>query len=63
MTITNFEAEKLDAILTAVRRDFEESGMTDEDLAALVEEVREDMWRERHGQPSETQAPPEAPPA
>ena len=26
--------------------------MTDDDLAALVEEVREDIWREKHGRPS-----------
>jgi hypothetical protein len=27
--------------------------MTDDALATLVEEVREDIWREKHGQPSE----------
>lgn len=42
----------LDPILAPVRRNFEESGMTDDDLAALVEEVREDIWREGHGSPS-----------
>ncbi len=26
--------------------------MTDDDLAALVEEVRDDNWREKHGRPS-----------
>ena len=50
----DIQAESLDAILAPVRRDFEESGMTDEDLAALVEEVREDIWREKHGRPSKT---------
>jgi hypothetical protein len=60
MTITNQsierddEAERLDTILAPVRRYFEASGMTDEDLAALVEEVREDIWRERHMEPKET---------
>ena len=63
MTITNRGAEDLDAILSPVRRCFERSGMTDEDLAALVEEAREDIWREQHGQPSKTQTPPEIPPA
>jgi hypothetical protein len=63
MTVTNRKAEDVDAILAPVRRDFEESSMTDEDLAALVEEVREDIWREQHGQPSKTQAPPENTPA
>ena len=50
----DLEAESLDAILAPVRRNFEQSGMTDEDLAALVEEVREDIWREKHGRPSKT---------
>jgi hypothetical protein len=63
MTITNLGAEDLDAILAPVRRNVEESGLTDEDLAALVAEVREDIWRETHGRPSETQAPPETAPA
>jgi hypothetical protein len=45
-------AESLDVILAPVRRSFEKSGMTDEDLAALVEEVQEDIWREQHGRPS-----------
>ena len=44
--------ESLVAILAPVRRNFEESGMTDDDLDALVEEVREDIWREKHGRPS-----------
>ena len=48
----DIDAESLDAILAPVRRDFEQSGMTDDDLAALVEEVREDIWREKHGRPS-----------
>ena len=50
----DIQAESLNAILAPVRRDFEQSGMTDDDLAALVEEVREDIWREKHGQPSKT---------
>ena len=50
----DIQVESLDAILAPVRRNFEQSGMTDEDLAALVEEVREDIWREKHGRPSKT---------
>ena len=50
----DLDAESLDAILAPVRRNFEQSGMTDEDLTALVEEVREDIWREKHGRPSKT---------
>ena len=45
-------ATTLDQVLAPVRRQFEESGMTDDDLAALVEEVREEIWQERHGRPS-----------
>jgi hypothetical protein len=48
----DLEAESLDAILAPVRRNFEQSSMTDEELTALVEEVREDIWRETHGKPS-----------
>jgi hypothetical protein len=48
----DIRAESLDAILAPVRRNFDGSGMTDDDLAALVEEVREDIWREKHGRPS-----------
>ena len=50
----DLDAEGLDAILAPVRRHFEESGMTDDDLTALVEEVREDNWREEHGRPSQS---------
>ena len=45
----DIRAESLDALLAPVRRDFEQSAMTDDDLAALVQEVREDIWREKHG--------------
>ena len=48
------EAERLDAILAPVRRNFEQSGMTDEELSALVEEVREELWQETHGKPSKS---------
>jgi len=52
----DIKAESLDAILAPVRRNFEQSGMTDDDLATLVEEVREDIWRENHGRPSNAQS-------
>jgi hypothetical protein len=48
----DIDPERLDAILAPARRNFEQSGMTDDDLAALIEEVREDIWREKHGRPS-----------
>jgi len=50
----DLEAENLDAILAPVRRNFEQSSMTDEELTALVEEAREDIWRETHGKPSKS---------
>jgi hypothetical protein len=45
-------ATTLDQVLAPVRQQFEESGMTDEELATLVEEVREEIWREKHGRSS-----------
>jgi hypothetical protein len=41
----------LDQILEPFRQSFEESGMTDDELAALVEEVREEIWREKQQGP------------
>ena len=35
-------------VLAPVRRQFAESGMTEEDLDAAVEEAREEVWREKH---------------
>jgi hypothetical protein len=52
----DIKAESLDAILAPVRGNFEQSGLTDDDLATLVEEVREDIWREQHGRPSNAQS-------
>ncbi len=37
----------LDEILAPVREEFERSGMTDDDLAALAEELREKVWQEK----------------
>ena len=38
-----------DELLAPVRAEFRDSGMTEEELDALVEEAREEVWRERHG--------------
>lgn len=35
--------------LTPFRRQIEESGMSDEDLDAFFEDVREEVWHEKHG--------------
>lgn len=37
----------LDEVLAPVREEFEKSGMTEDELAALVEEVREEIWQEQ----------------
>ena len=50
----DIDVESLDAILAPGRRNFEQSSMTDEELTTLVEEVREDIWRETHGKPSKS---------
>lgn len=34
-------------ILAPIRQSFEESGMTEEDLDVLIEEVRGQIWKER----------------
>ena len=39
-------------ILAPVHEDFRKSGMTEDDLDALVEEVREEIWQEKHGSKS-----------
>lgn len=41
----------LDQILAPFRQSFEESGMTDDELAILVEEVREEIWQEKQQAP------------
>jgi hypothetical protein len=40
-------SDSIAAVLAPVRRKFEESGMSDDELDALVEEAREEAWRER----------------
>ena len=37
----------LEETLAPVREEFERSGLTDEDLATLVDEVREKIWQEK----------------
>ncbi len=37
----------LKEILAPLRKDVEESGVTDEELDALVEEIREEIWQEK----------------
>jgi hypothetical protein len=37
----------LDELLAPIRRQFVQSGMTEEELDKLVEEAREEVWQER----------------
>ena len=39
----------LDEILAPVRKDFAESGMTEDDLDELIESERQAMWEEKNG--------------
>ncbi len=38
-----------DELLAPFRKQVEDSGMTDEQLGGFFEEVREEVWREKHG--------------
>ena len=42
----------VDQALAPFRRQVEESGMTDDELGDFFEEVREEVWQEKHGRPS-----------
>ena len=42
----------LEEILAPVRQDFAESGMSEDELDALVESERQAMWEEKHGERS-----------
>ncbi len=42
------ERKTLDEILAPVRKNFAESGMTEEDLDALIESERQAMWEEKN---------------
>jgi hypothetical protein len=44
----------VDQALAPFRRQVEESGMTDDELGDFFEEVREEVWQEKHGRPSKT---------
>ena len=39
----------LDEILAPLRKDFAESGMTEDDLDELIESERQAMWEEKNG--------------
>lgn len=39
----------LDEILAPIRKNFAESGMTEDELDELVDSERQTMWEEKHG--------------
>ena len=46
--------KSLDEILAPFRQSFAESGTTEEELDALVEEAREEIWREQQEREAKT---------
>jgi len=42
-------AKTLDEILAPVRKNFAESGITEDELDELIESERQAMWEEKHG--------------
>jgi predicted DNA-binding protein len=44
----------VDLALAPFRRQVQESGMTDDELGAFFEEVRQEVWQEKQGRPSPT---------
>ena len=49
MVKTQLLRPTLDEILAPLRKDFAESGMTEDELDALIESERQAMWEEKHG--------------
>lgn len=43
-------SKTLDEILAPIRKNFSESGMTEEELDELIESERQSMWEENHGE-------------
>ncbi|MFI5460723.1 MAG: hypothetical protein ACHRXM_35365 [Isosphaerales bacterium] len=47
------DIQGVDETLAPFRRQIEQSGLSDTDLQAFFEEVREEVWQEKHGKASE----------
>jgi hypothetical protein len=45
----HLEKPSLDELLAPVREDFARSGMSEDELNALIEEERQSLWEEKHG--------------
>lgn len=50
--IEKMSEETLDEVLAPLRKNFADSGMTEEELDELVENERQAIWEEKHGQQS-----------
>jgi predicted transcriptional regulator len=48
------DIQGVDEALAPFRRQVDESGMSDDELGAFFEGVREEVWQERHGRPSQS---------
>lgn len=44
----------VDEALAPFRRQVEESGMTEDELGDFFEEIREEVWQEKHRRPGQT---------
>jgi predicted DNA-binding protein len=47
------EMAGVEQALAPFRRQVEESGLTDDELGDFFEEVREEVWQDKHGRPSQ----------
>lgn len=45
----HLERPSLDELLAPIREDFAKSGMSEDELNALIEEERQALWEEKHG--------------
>jgi hypothetical protein len=46
------DIKDVDEALAPFRSQVAESGITDEELGSFFEEVRDEIWQEKHGKPS-----------
>ena len=50
------DIKDVDEALAPFRHQVAESGISDDKLGSFFEEVREEVWQEKHGRPSKLQA-------
>lgn len=48
----------MDEILAPFRKEFAESGMTEEEWDTMIEEARQEVWEEKNGRPLIVEPPP-----